>query len=179
MVGRGARGDTRDGLIQPDHPETGVPMIPARLSRLLRYPVAAAIVATLDGSSIGAIPVAAVTTYSTDTPMILTNVSPEDLWANVRGVCNGSFNIVVRNVLGASNALNYLNAAQHCHLKAVLFFQSTVSGGGLSPSPGRSLPPGPIKHPAPYAHFSVQEPFLARIPRNANRFPFTPLPPAG
>ena len=81
-------------------------MIPARLSRLIRYPAAAALVASLAGGSIGAIPASAALTYSTDTPMILTNVSPEDLWANTRGVCNGSFNIVVRNVLGATNALN-------------------------------------------------------------------------
>src|SRR5258705_5413651 len=127
MVGEGAREDTRDGLIQPDHPETGVPMIPARLSRLLRYPVAAALVATLAGSSIGAIPVAAVTTYSTDTPMILTNVSPEDLWANVRGVCNGSFDIFGLDVLGASHRLHCLNASHHSRLQAALFFHSPAS----------------------------------------------------
>src|SRR6266699_2218958 len=100
MVGPGPRGDTRDGLIQPFRPGNRSSMIPARLRRLLRYPAAAALVASLAGGSIGAIPASAALTYSTDTPMILTNVSPEDLWANTRGVCNGSFNIVVRNVLG-------------------------------------------------------------------------------
>jgi len=133
-------------------------MIPARLSRLLRYPAAAALVASLAGGSIGAIPASAALTYSTDTPMILTNVSPEDLWANTRGVCNGSFNIVVRNVLGPTNALNYLNAAQHCGLKAVLFFQSTVSGGTVYPSRVGPLVRAVMNHPALYGYLSVKEP---------------------
>jgi hypothetical protein len=133
-------------------------MIPARLTRLLRYPAAAALVASLAGGSIGAIPAAAALTYSTDTPMILTNVSPEDLWANTRGVCNGSFNIVVRNVLGPTNALNYLNAAQHCGLKAVLFFQSTVNGGTVYPSRVGPLVRAVMNHPALYGYLSVKEP---------------------
>lgn len=133
-------------------------MIPARLSRLCRYPVAAALVASLAGSSIGAIPVAATINYSTDTPMILSNVSPEDLLANVRGVCNGSFNIVIRNVLGPTNALNYLNAAQRCGLKAVLFFQSTVSGGTVYPSRVAPLVRAVMNHPALYGYLTVKEP---------------------
>src|SRR5439155_10263737 len=130
----------------------------ARLRRLLRYPAAAALVASLAGGSIGAIPASAALTYSTDTPMILTNVSPEDLLANVRGVCNGQFNIVVRNVLGPTNALNYLNAAQHCGLKAVLFFQSTVSGGTVYPSRVGPLVRAVMNHPALYGYLSVKEP---------------------
>jgi len=133
-------------------------MTRARLSRRFRYPIAAALLAVVAGSSLSAIPVAAAYSYPTDAPMILQNVSPEDLLANARGICNGSFNIVVRNVLGPTNALNYLNAAQHCGLKAVLFFQSTVSGGTVYPSRVGPLVRAVMNHPALYGYLSVKEP---------------------
>jgi hypothetical protein len=133
-------------------------MTRSRLRHPFRYLIAAAMVASLAGSSIGAVAVTATITYSTDTPMILQNVSPEDLLANKRGICNGSFNIVVRNVLGPTNALRYLNAAQACGVKAVLFFQSTVSGGTVYPSRVGALVRAVKNHPALYGYLSVKEP---------------------
>jgi hypothetical protein len=129
-----------------------------RPRRVLRYPIAAALVAILAGSSVSAIPVAATINYSTDAAMILHNVSPEDLLANTRGVCNGAFNIVVRNVLGPTNALRYLDAAARCGVKAVLFFQSTVSGGTVYPSRVGALVRAVRNHPALYGYLSVKEP---------------------
>src|SRR3989442_16034706 len=126
MVGPGQRGDTRDGLIQPFRPGTGAPMIPARLSRLLRYPAAAALVASLAGGSIGAIPASAALTYSTDTPMILPNVSPEDLRANTRGVCNGPVNILGRHWPRPAQRLEDLHPAPPRGRKAGRFFPSAL-----------------------------------------------------
>jgi hypothetical protein len=107
---------------------------------------------------LGATTATAATQYSTDTPMILTNVSPEDLLANTHGICDGKFNIVVRNVLGATNSLRYLDAAQHCGLKAVLFFQSTTSSGTVYPSRVAALVNAVKHHPALYGYLSVKEP---------------------
>jgi hypothetical protein len=129
-----------------------------RLSRLFRLQLAAALVASVAGSTMAVGPAAATINYSTDTPMILTNVPPADLLNNTRGICNGAFNIVVRNVLGPTNALNYLNAAQHCGLKAVLYFQSTVSGGTVYPSRVAALVRAVKSHPALYGYLSVKEP---------------------
>jgi hypothetical protein len=129
-----------------------------RLSRLFRLQLAAALVASVAGSTMAVGSAAATINYSTDTPMILTNVPPADLLNNTRGICNGAFNIVVRNVLGPTNALNYLNAAQHCGLKAVLYFQSTVSGGTVYPSRVAALVRAVKSHPALYGYLSVKEP---------------------
>ena len=107
----------------------------------------------------------AVTTYRTDAPMILQNVSPEDLLANTRGICNGQFDLVVRNVLGATNSLRYLNAAQACGLKAILFFQSTTSGGTVYPSRVAPLVNAVKNHPALYGYLSVKEPSWIGINR--------------
>ncbi|MEA2549947.1 MAG: hypothetical protein QOE42_2545, partial [Chloroflexota bacterium] len=116
------------------------------------------LVAGLAGSSLGAVPAAATVVYSTDTPMILQSVSPEDLLANYRGVCNGAFTIVLRNVLGVTNTLRYLDAAQHCGLKAVVYFQSTVSGGTVYPSRVAALVNAVKNHPALYGYLTVKEP---------------------
>jgi hypothetical protein len=129
-----------------------------RLHQLRHLSLAAALVGSLAGSSIGAVSVAATTVYPTDAAMILHNVPPEDLLANTRGVCNGSFNIVVRNVGGAAGALRYLDAAQHCGLKAVLFFSSTTSGGTVYPSRVGPLVRAVRNHPALYGYLSVKEP---------------------
>jgi hypothetical protein len=96
--------------------------------------------------------------YSTATPMILNSVPPEDLLANTRGICDGSFKIVIRNVGGAAGALRYLDAAQHCGVKAVLFFSSTVSGGTVYPSRVGALVSAVRNHPALYGYLSVKEP---------------------
>jgi hypothetical protein len=158
MAGRELPRDTREALIQPFiRANTGAPMTRSR-TRLLRYLAATALVASLAGSSVGVTPVAAAVVYPTDAPMILQNVSPEDLLANTRGICNGSFNIVIRNVLGPTNALRYLDAAARCHVKAILYFQSTVSGGVVYPSRVGPLVRAVRNHPALYGYLTVKEP---------------------
>jgi hypothetical protein len=129
-----------------------------RLNRLVALAGSTALAASLFGSLVGAASVTATTVYSTDTPMILQNVSPEDLLANTRGICNGQFNIVIRNVLGPTNSLRYLDAAQHCGLKAILYFQSTVSGGTVYPSRVAALVNAVKNHPALYGYLTVKEP---------------------
>jgi hypothetical protein len=133
-------------------------MIRRRLNRLLATAGAAAFAASLVGASVGVVTVTATTVYPTDAPMILQNVSPEDLLANTRGICNGQFNIVIRNVLGPTNSLRYLDAAQKCGLKAVLYFQSTVSGGTVYPWRVGPLVRAVMNHPALYGYLTVKEP---------------------
>jgi hypothetical protein len=106
----------------------------------------------------GAVGATAATTYSTDTKMILHNVPAADLLANTRGVCDGDFNIVVANVGGAAGALRYLDAAQKCGLKAVLFFSTSVSGGTVYPSRLAPLVRAVKNHPALFGYLSVKEP---------------------
>ena len=132
-------------------------MNPVR-SRLSRKLALAASVAGLALASLGATTTSAAMTYSTSMPLILHNVPPEDLLANTRGVCNGSFNIVIRNVSGAAGALRYLDAAQKCGLKAVLFFSTTTSGGTVYPSRVGPLVRAVKNHPALYGYLSVKEP---------------------
>ena len=117
----------------------------------------ATVVGGLILGSFGA-PTATAYSYSTATPMILNSVPPEDLLANTRGICDGSFKIVIRNVGGAAGALRYLDAAQHCGVKAVLFFSSTVSGGTVYPSRVGALVAAVRNHPALYGYLSVKEP---------------------
>ena len=131
------------------------PRVPRRLIRLA---AAATLGASVSLGAFAATPVAATITYPTDAPMILQNVAPADLLANTRGICNGAFNVVIRNVLGPTNALRYLDAAQHCGLKAVLYFQSTISGGTVYPSRVGPLVRAVMKHPALYGYLSVKEP---------------------
>ncbi|HLO36705.1 MAG TPA: hypothetical protein VK194_11505 [Candidatus Deferrimicrobium sp.] len=129
-----------------------------RVRTLKRYALAGMLVATVGAGPLGAIPASATLTYPTNAPMILQNVSPEDLLANTRQICNGAFTIVIRNVLGATNTLRYLDAAQHCGVKAIVFFQSTVSGGTVYPSRVAALVNAVKNHPALYGYLSVKEP---------------------
>ena len=132
-------------------------MIRPRLSRLFRYQVAAALVASLAGGSVGAVPAAAAT-YPTDAAMILVNVPLEDVVRGTHGICDGSFNIVLRNAGGTAGALRYLDAAQACGLKVVLFFSSTSSGGTVYPSRVGALVRSVKNHPALYGYLTVKEP---------------------
>src|SRR4051812_25898553 len=59
-------------------------------------------------------------------PMVLQNVSLEDIVANKKGICNGGFTHVMKNAAGPTNAKNYLNASQKCGLKVIFFFPETV-----------------------------------------------------
>lgn len=128
------------------------------IRRLARFAVAGALAATVSGAPAGQAQTASAVTIATTTPMILQNVPPEDLLANTRGVCDGAFNIVIRNVGGAAGALRYLDAAQACGLKAVLFFSSTTSGGTVYPSRVAALVNAVESHPALYGYLSVKEP---------------------
>jgi hypothetical protein len=123
----------------------------------------AALVAGVIGGSVGAAPTVAATTYQLTTPMILNSVPTADLLANTRGICNGAFNLAIRNVAGAAGAIRYLDAAQHCGLKAVLFFSDTTSGGTVYPSRVAALVRAVKGHPALYGYLSVKEPSWAGI----------------
>jgi hypothetical protein len=131
------------------------------LSRLATGLVAAALVI----GALGATGASAATTYPTDAPMILQGTSPEDLLANKHGICSGNFTHVIRNVLGPTNALRYLNAAQTCGLKAILFFSTTTSGGTVYPSRVGPLVNAVKNHPALYGYLSVKEPSWIGINR--------------
>jgi hypothetical protein len=132
-------------------------MIRPRLSRLLSYPIAAVLVAGLGGSAVGAIPAMAYA-YPTNAAMILHNVPPEDLLANTRGVCDGSFNIVIRNVGTLTGARHYLDAAQACGLKVVFFFSTSTYAGTIYPSRIAPFVQAVKDHPALYGYLSVKEP---------------------
>ncbi len=130
----------------------------ARGRTLKRYALASMLLATIAAGPFGAVPASAAMTYPRTAPMILHQVSPEDLLANTRGVCNGSFQLVIRNVLGVTNTLRYLNAAQHCGLKAIVYFQSTISGGTVYPARVAPLVNAVKNHPALFGYLSVKEP---------------------
>jgi hypothetical protein len=106
----------------------------------------------------GSVGATAAPAYPTDAPMILHNVPPEDLRANSRGVCDGNFNIVIRNVGTIAGAVAYLDAAQACGLKAVLFFSTTTSGGTIYPSRVAPFVNAVKDHPALFGYLSVKEP---------------------
>jgi len=103
--------------------------------------------------------VSATWTYPT-AAMILHNVPPAELLANKYGVCDGSFNIVMRNVGGAAGALSYLDAAKACGLKVILYFSSTadLTTGVVYPSRVAALVRAVKSHPALYGYLSVKEP---------------------
>ncbi|MEO8571480.1 MAG: hypothetical protein ABI553_07240 [Chloroflexota bacterium] len=128
------------------------------MRRITMRLVTGLVTASLAIGTFGAVGTTAAPSYSTTTPMILYNVSPEDLLANKQGVCDGTFKIVIRNVLGNTNSLRYLDAAQHCGLKAVLYFSTTVSGGTVYPSRVPALVAAVRNHPALYGYLTVKEP---------------------
>lgn len=106
----------------------------------------------------GAAGATATVTSTAAIPMILHNVPPEDLLANTRGVCDGAFDIVVRNVGTAAGARIYLDAAQACGLKVVFFFSTTTSGGTIYPSRVAAWVNTVKSHPALFGYLSVKEP---------------------
>ena len=126
--------------------------------RLRLLAVSAAIIAAAAGSTVAAGPASAQVVYPRTAPMILNNVSPDDLLANVRGVCNGSFDLVIRGISSGTNAIRYLNAAQQCGLKAILYLAPTVSGGTVYPSRVAPLVNAVKNHPALYGYLTVKEP---------------------
>ena len=131
-----------------------------RLSaRRIARPVAALVLlASIAGSGAAATSVGAVTTYPTAAPMILNNVSPTDLAANFRNVCSGSFQLVIRGVSSATNALRYLDLAQHCGLKVIVYLAPAVSGGTVYPSRIGPIVRAIRSHPALFGYLTVKEP---------------------
>jgi hypothetical protein len=129
---------------------------PVSTRRRLSLLLAAALV--VPGSIAAAGSASATITYSTDTPMILSGVRPEDLAVNKYGVCDGGFAYVIRNVGTTAGALAYLDAAQRCGLKVILFFSTTVSGGTVYPSRVAPQVNAVKNHPALFGYLSVKEP---------------------
>lgn len=126
--------------------------------RVSRRPTALALLAVLAASVLGAGPAAAV--VAPPTPMVLQNVSLEDVLANKHGICNGGFTHVMKNAAGPNNARNYLNAAQACGLKVIMAFPETVNytTGRVYPSKVAYWVNLVKSHPALFGYLSVKEP---------------------
>ncbi len=98
-------------------------------------------------------------------PMVLQNVTLEDVVNNRRGICNGGFTHVIKTASSASNVRNYLNAAQTCGLKVIFHFPETVnhSTGTVYPSRVASWVGLAKGHPAFFGSLTVKEPSWNRI----------------
>jgi len=94
------------------------------------------------------------------TPMVLQNVSLDDVINNKHGICNGSFTHVMKNAAGPNNVKNYLNAAQKCGLKVIFTFPETVNYtyGRVYPSKVAYWVNLVKSHPALFGYLSVKEP---------------------
>ena len=104
--------------------------------------------------------------YGTDqTPMVLQNVSLEDIVANKNGICNGGFTHVMKSAAGPNNAVNYLNAAQRCGLKVIMSFPETVnhSLGRVYPSRVPYWVNLVKNHPNLFGYLTVKEPSWNRL----------------
>lgn len=134
----------------------------ARSSRLGRL-LSTGILALLAAGTLGTGSTLAVGTP--DAPMILQNVSLEDVLANKRGICNGGFTHVMKNAAGPNNAINYLDAAQKCGLKVIYFFPETVRHdlGRVYPSRVAYWVRVVKDHPALWGYLTVKEPSWNRI----------------
>ena len=132
---------------------------PRHLARLFGPLFGALLTTTL----LGAANVAAAGNAST--PMVLQNVSLEDVVNNKLGICNGSFTHVMKNAAGPNNAKNYLNAAQKCGLKVIFTFPETVNytTGQVYPSRVAYWVNLVKAHPALFGYLSVKEPSWHRI----------------
>jgi len=131
--------------------------------RRLRRFLAPTLLALLAVTTSGAPPVRAVGNAAS--PMVLQNVSLEDVVANRRGICNGGFTHVIKNAAGPNNVRNYLNAAQKCGLKVIFVFPETANHATGRVYPSRvtywvNLVKG---HAALFGYLSVKEPSWTRI----------------
>jgi hypothetical protein len=98
---------------------------------------------------------------SPDAPMILVNVPWQDLRANRHGICDGSFQMVIKNVSATSDLtapVNYLNEAQKCGVKVIFHFTATISGGTVYPSRVARWVRAVRSHPSLAGYLSVKEP---------------------
>ena len=76
------------------------------------------------GASVGAGSVSAA--YPTNAPMVLQNISLEDIVTNRGHICHSTFTHVMKNFSGVTNTRNYLKAAATCGLKVIAFFSATA-----------------------------------------------------
>jgi hypothetical protein len=116
------------------------------------------------GAGLGAASVSAVS-YPTDAPMILQNISLEDIVANRGHICHSTFTHVMKNFSGASNTRNYLTAAEACGLKVIAFFSATVNFtyGTVYPSRVAYWVNIARNYPALWGYLTVKEPSWNRI----------------
>ena len=122
--------------------------------------ILAAAVALFTALSASAAPVQAVVAPP-DAPMILVNVPLADLSANRHNICDGSFQVVMKNVGAAvelANPVNYLNAAEKCGLKVIFHFSGTISRGTVYPTRVARWVRAVRNHPALAGYLSVKEP---------------------
>ena len=97
-------------------------------------------------------------------PMVLQNVTLADITNNKNGICNGGFTHVIKNTDTASNARNYLKAAQTCGLKVIFYFSKTVTAAGhVYPSKVASWVNIVKNSPALYGYLSVKEPGTSHV----------------
>jgi hypothetical protein len=116
-------------------------------------------------ASAGATPASAVVTYPSTAPMILQNISIMDILANRGHICHSTFTHVMKSFSTASNARNYMDAAQACGLKVIAYFSATVNLTSGTVYPAR-VPywVNLIKnHPNLWGYLSVKEPSWTRI----------------
>lgn len=137
---------------------------PITLRRRLRPALllAALVVAAV---GVGPGPTSAAVTYETTTPMVLQSLTLTDVKANTHGICNGAFSHAMKNAAGPNNAVNFLDAAQRCGLKVIMFFPETVdeARGVVYPSNVAYWVGLVKKHPALWGYLSVKEPSLVGV----------------
>src|SRR5439155_20882849 len=88
------------------------------------------------GASVGAGSVSAA--YPTNAPMVLQNISLEDIVTNRGHICHSTFTHVMKNFARVTNTRNYLKPAATGRRKVIAFFAATadVAKGLMYPSDG-------------------------------------------
>ena len=116
-------------------------------------------------ASAGAMPASAVVSYPRSAPIILQNVSIMDILANRGHICHSTFTHVMKNFSDATNARNYMNAAQACGLKVIAYFSATVNTtlGTVYPARVASWVNIVKDHPNLWGYVTVKEPSWTRI----------------
>jgi len=115
------------------------------------------------GASVGAGSVSAA--YPTNAPMVLQNISLEDIVTNRGHICHSTFTHVMKNFSGVTNTRNYLKAAATCGLKVIAFFSATAdeATGIVYPSRVAYWVNVAKSYPALWGYLTVKEPSWHRI----------------
>ena len=122
------------------------------------------VIATLIIGALGAAPASAAVAYSSSTPIVLQNVSIQDINANRGRICHSTFTHVIKNFSGVNNTRNYMVAAQKCGLKVIAYFSAAVSAGGtVYPSRVRTWVNLVKNHPALWGYLSAKEPSRTHV----------------